>query len=455
LLRVADAESVLLLTVHHISGDGWSTTLLVEELSALYRAFRAGSPSPLRALPIQYADFAHWQRLWLTGARLEEQLAYWRAQLAGAAPALELPTDRQRPATPSQRGDRERLVLDAGLSAKLKALSREQGATLYMTLLAAFKVLLYRWTGQEDILVGTPVAGRTRRETEDLIGFFVNTLVLRTRVSGELSFRELVGQVRETTLGAFTHQEVPFEKLVEELQPERDLSRTPFFQVMFILQNASKATPNLPGLQLDLLDVHSATEKFDLTLSMQETGESFCAVLHYNTDLFDAPTIERFAAHFKNLLSAIVADPAQSLSHLPMLTGEEEDLLLVEWNGTTSEYPREKSLHHLFAEQARRTPDAIAVVYGDEQVTYAELEGRANRLARHLRSLSVGAETRVGLYLSRTTKLVTALLGILKASASPSCSPTPGRRWSSPSRRWPAHCRRPGRRSCASTPTTN
>nr|QEO74826.1 condensation domain-containing protein [uncultured bacterium] len=415
LLRLAPDDSILLLTLHHIVSDGWSSALLSEEVAALYTSLRAGTPSPLLPLAVQYADFANWQRTQLAGDNLEQQLSYWRARLEGTAPVLELPTDRPRPAQPSLGGARVTMRLGEELSAGLRRLARREGATLYMVLLAAFKVLLHRYTGQEDIWVGTPVAGRTRRETEELIGFFVNTLVVRTDVSGGPSFAELLGRVREAAVGAYAHQDVPFEKLVEELQPERSLNHTPFFQVMFALQNASASRLRLPNLSVARLDVHNATEKFDLSLLVEETEAGLCAVLQYSTDLFESATISRLLTHYQNLLSSVVADPALALSELPMLTEEEKRRLLVEWNETASEYPRALCMHELFEEQARRRPDAVAVESVGGQVTYRELNERANRLARHLRRLGVGAETRVGLYLSRTTELVVAMLGILKA----------------------------------------
>ncbi|HEY9401549.1 MAG TPA: amino acid adenylation domain-containing protein, partial [Pyrinomonadaceae bacterium] len=416
LLGTGKDEYLLVLTMHHIISDGWSTGVLVREAATLYRALTTGSPSPLAELPVQYADYAGWQRDWLKGGTLDAQLAYWRRQLDGAPAALELMTDRPRAATSSNRNASEPFVIPATLAQSFKHLSRLESATFYMTLLAAFKVLLYRWTGQEDILVGTPIAGRTRRETEDLIGFFVNTLVLRTQVGGELSFRELVGRVREATLGAFTHQDVPFEKLVEELQPERDLSRTPFFQVMFVLQNNVGGNLDMPGLQTRLEGGANSVAKFDLMLVLQDEPDgSLSASLNYNAGLFEPATIRRMATHFEQLLQGIALDSGQSLSGLPMLTDEETHLLLDEWKGTRSEYAREQCLHEMFAAQAARTPDAIAVVYGDEQLTYAELDVRANRLARHLRTLGVGAETPVAIMSDRSGDMIVGLVGILKA----------------------------------------
>ena len=415
LLRLGDQEHVLLLTMHHIVSDGWSVGVLFRELAALYAAFSQGQPSPLHELSIQYADYALWQREWLQGEEMERQLAYWRRQLAGAPAVLELLTDRPRPAMQSFRGAKQSLVLPKDLTARLKDLSRREGVTLFMTLLAAFQTLLSRYTGQADILVGSPIANRNREEIEGLIGFFVNTLVLRTDLSGDPTFRELLGRVSEVALGAYAHQDLPFEKLVEGVQPERSLSHTPLFQVMFILQNAPRQALELPDLRLSPLAVESGTSKFDVTLSMVERADGLTASWEYNTDLFEAATAARMLRHFQTLLEGILADPEQRLSRLPLLTEAERRQLLVEWNNTRADYPQHQAIHRLFEAQVERTPDAMAVAFEDRQLTYRELNARANQLAHHLRKLGVGPEVLVGICLERSLEMVVGLLGILKA----------------------------------------
>jgi amino acid adenylation domain-containing protein/non-ribosomal peptide synthase protein (TIGR01720 family) len=415
LLQLDQTEHVLLLVMHHIVSDGWSVGVLIRELVALYSAFSTGQPSPLPELTIQYADFAHWQRQWLQGEVLQAQLSYWQRQLAGAPPVLELPTDRPRPAIASYRGASQSVVIPKPLSQKLQALSQRCGVTLFMTLLAAFQTLLYRYTGQQDICVGSPIANRNRSETEQLIGFFVNTLVLRTQLEGNLSFQKLLARVREVTLGAYAHQDLPFEQLVEALQPERSLSHQPLFQVMFALQNAPMPELELPGLTLNSLEIDIATAKFDLTLSLSESEQGLVGSLEYNTDLFEADTITRMLLHFQILLEGIVADPQQRLLDLPMLTATERQQLLVEWNHTQVDYPKDVCIHQLFEAQVEQTPDTVAVVFGDEQLTYRQLNERANQVAHYLRSLSVKADTLVGICVDRSLLMAIGLLGILKA----------------------------------------
>ena len=415
LLKLAAREHVLALVMHHIVSDGWSMGILVSELSRLYAAFKEDAPPGLPELPIQYADYAVWQREQLTGAALEEQLGYWRECLGGESPVLELPADRTRPPVQSYRGAEELSEVDERLAEGLRTLGRESGATLFMTLLAAFDVLLYRYTGQTNIIVGTPVAGRTRAEIEGLIGFFVNTLALRTELSGRMSFRELLRRVRGITVGAFAHQELPFERVVEELRPERSTSHAPLFQVMFALDNTSAGELELAGVGVEELDAETGTAKLDLRMEARETPEGLSFSIRYSTDLFDATRIKRMLAHYRNLLEGIVADPARRISALPLLTVGERRQLLVEWNDTAREYPREKCLHQLFEEQAARTPDAVAVVYENDALTYAEMNAQANRLARHLRALGVGADTPVGVMMERSIELPVALLGVLKA----------------------------------------
>jgi amino acid adenylation domain-containing protein len=414
-LRLGDEEHVGLLTMHHIISDGWSTGILVREVATLYVAFCAGGSSPLPALPIQYADFAHWQRQWLQGEVLETQIAYWKKQLANAPALIDLPTDHPRPAVQTFRGAHQSLVLPKHLQEGFKTLSRQEGVTLFMTLLAAFKVLLYRYTSQDDLIVGTPIANRNRLETEGLIGFFVNALVLRTDLSGNPSFRELLRRVREVCLGAYGHQDLPFDRLVEELHVKRDLSRNPLFQVMFVMHNAPLRTVELPGLTLSPVEGDSETAHFDLTLQIMDTEQGLTAAFVYNTDLFEAGTIARMLGNFQTLLEAMVADPEQRLSDLPLLTEAERQQLLVEWNSTKTDCPRDVCIHQLFEAQAERTPDVVAVVFEAEQLTYAELNRRANQLAHHLRALGVGPEVLVAICLERSLEMVIGLLGILKA----------------------------------------
>jgi aspartate racemase len=347
---------------------------------------------------------------------LESHLSYWKQQLGGSLPVLQLPTDRPRPAVQTYRGARQSLVLPKPLTEALKALSHQEGVTLFMTLLAVFQTLLYRYTEQEDIIVGSFIANRNRAEISGLIGFFVNTLVMRTYLGGNPSFQELLGRVRKIALGAYAHQDLPFEKLVEELQPERDLSRQPLFQVAFALQNTPMPALELPGLTLNSLEIlHSGTAQFDLTLELQETSEGLSGHFEYNTDLFDACTLRRMANHFQTLLEGVVANPQQRLWDLPLLTEAERQTLLVEWNETQTDYPKDLCIHQLFETQVERTPDAVAVVFEDQQLTYQELNARANRIAHHLQSLGVGPEVLVGICMERSLEMVVGLLGILKA----------------------------------------
>ncbi|MEH2211066.1 amino acid adenylation domain-containing protein [Nostoc sp.] len=415
LLQLNETEHVLLLTMHHIVSDGWSMGVFIRELAALYCAFSTGKPSPLPNLPIQYADFAHWQRQWLQGEVLEEQLSYWKRQLNNAPPVLELPTDRPRPPIQSYRGAIGSLVVSESLTQKLKLLSQCNGVTLFMLLLAAFQTLLYRYTEQSDICIGSLIANRNRTETEGLIGFFVNTLVLRTDLSGNPSFQELLGRVREVALGAYAHQDLPFEQLVEALKPERSLSHQPLFQVMFILQNSPMPTLELPGLTLNSLELDITTAKFDLTLAMEDSSEGLVGSLEYNTDLFEAQTISRMLGHFKTLLEGIVADPQQRLSNLALLTQQEHQQLLVEWNHTELIYPRDLCIHQLFEAQVEKTPDAVALVFEEQILTYRELNTKANQLAHYLQALGMEPEVLVGICVERSVEMVVGLLGILKA----------------------------------------
>jgi len=415
LLCLAAEEHVLLVTMYHIISDGWSFGVLWRELAALYEAFSKGKPSPLPELPIQYADFAHWQRQWMQGEVLEAQLCYWKQQLGGTLPVLQLPTDRPRPSVQTYRGATQSLALPKTLTEALKRLSRQERVTLFMTLLAAFQTLLSRYTGQSDILVGSPIAGRNQVQTEGLIGFFVNTLVMRTDLGGNPTFRELVGRVRAVALGAYAHQDLPFEKLVQELQPERDPSRPPLVQVVFDLENTPMPALELSGLRVHSQVTHNGTAQFDLLLELEETLEGLSGWFVYNTDLFDGCTVQRMAAHFQTLLEGVVANPDQRLSDLPLLTEWERLTLLVEWNHTQAEYPVDGCIQQLFEAQVERTPNAVAVVFEDSVLTYTQLNAQANQLAHYLQSLGVGPEVLVGICIERCLSMVVGLLGILKA----------------------------------------
>jgi amino acid adenylation domain-containing protein/non-ribosomal peptide synthase protein (TIGR01720 family) len=418
LIRLTPLDQLLLFSIHHIVFDGWSTSVFIRETAALYDAFTHDRPAPLPELPIQYADFAHWQRQWLHGAALQQQLAYWTQQLNGELPVLNLPTDRPRPALQTNHGAQVTFTLPADLALALNELCHQSGVTLFMTLLAAFDTLLQRYTGQDDICIGTPIANRTRAEIEDLIGCFVNTLVMRIRldgVSGALTFRELLQHVREVTLNAYAHQDLPFEMIVDALHLSRDLSRTPLFQAMLVLQNAPVQALELPGLTVTEVPVEVGIANFDLTLTLQDQPSGLCGVFEYNTDLFDASTIERLAQQWQVLLSGIVANPDRPIAALPIMSEAEERRLLIEWNDTHADYSIEHCVHHLFEAQAARTPDALALVGDRQSLTYRELNRRANQLAHYLRDLKVGPETLVGLCADRSIELLIGLLGILKA----------------------------------------
>ncbi|HYX22519.1 MAG TPA: condensation domain-containing protein, partial [Thermoanaerobaculia bacterium] len=420
LVRLAEREHAVVLTLHHVAGDGWSLGLLGREIAALYPAFAAGRPSPLSDLPVQYADYALWQRSWLHGEVLEQEVAWWRRQLAGLPPLLELPTDRPRPAVQSHRGASRPVRLPAALTRQAETLARREGATLFMVLLAGFQALLARASGQDELAVGSPVAGRTHRELEPLIGFFVNTLVLRGDLTGTPTFRELLGRVRDTALAAWLHQDVPFEKLVEELAPERSLARTALFQVMLVLQNAAVEGLEIETLSLRPVEVAAATAKFDLTLTLEAREGGLSGTMTHATDLFDATTVDRLLAGFERLLAAATAadtGPELPAAELPLLGAAEQHQLLLEWGAIRREVPATSTLHGRFAAQARRTPAAPALTCGDLTVTYGELDRRANRLARWLRDQGAGPESRVGLSLDRSADLVVSILGVLKAGA--------------------------------------
>ncbi|MGE6764045.1 non-ribosomal peptide synthase/polyketide synthase, partial [Corallococcus interemptor] len=417
LVRLAEEEHLLLVTMHHIVSDGWSMGVLVRELVAFYAGFAQGVVQALSPLPLQYADFAAWQRHWLQGETLDAQLGYWKQQLSGAPAALELLTDHPRPSVQSHAGAALSVQLPPETSQALKALAHREGATPFMVLLAGFQLLLSRYAGQDDVSVGTPIAGRTQAETEGLIGFFVNTLVLRARVEPKATFRELLAQVRGTTLAAYEHQHLPFEKLVEVLQPVRDASRSPLFQVMFALQNAPTEELRVPGLTFQQVASGARSAKFDLTLTLQDSAQGFVGWLEYSTALFERSTAERLSHHLRTLLEAVAAKPGQALSELPLLTREERQRILVDWNDTTVPSPMDIPVHVHFSQQARRTPDAVALVQGEATLTYARLEARANQLAHHLRALGIVPGARVGLAIERSFEMVTALIAILKTGA--------------------------------------
>ncbi|QRN99308.1 amino acid adenylation domain-containing protein [Archangium violaceum] len=414
LLRLQPEEHVLCLVMHHAVSDGWTSLVLAGEMSALYTAFASGRPSPLSPLPIQYADYAAWQRRWLQGPVLEAQLDWWKEQLAGVPP-LELPVDRPRPAVQSHAGAWHFFSLPKALSESLLTLGRREGATPYMTLLALYQLLLHRYSGQEDFAVGSPVAGRTRPETEVLIGCFVNTLALRARLSGSPTFRELLGRVKRDALGAYAHQETPYESVVEALRLPRDLSRSPLCQVMMNLHNTPEVKGALPGMKLGGVEVSPEASKCDLALEAWETREGLRCRFEYATALFEPATVERMAAHLVSLAESVVSAPDARVGELPWLTEAERRQLLVEWNETAVEYPRDTCIHTAFEEQAARRPEAVAVEFGERKLSYRELDERANQLAHVLRAHGVGPDVRVALCLERSVELVVSLLAILKA----------------------------------------
>ncbi|HWO43936.1 MAG TPA: condensation domain-containing protein, partial [Candidatus Eisenbacteria bacterium] len=414
LIRLHIEEHILLLVTHHIATDAWSSGILWHELTEIYRALVCGERPRLRDLPIQYRDYAVWQRNILTGERLKAQLAYWSRKLANC-PVLELPTDRPRPAVQTFAGAYRARTLPPDVCEELRGLSRRRGGTLFMTLLAALQVLLSRYSGQEEIAVGSPIAGRNRPEVEGLIGFFVNTLVLRADLSKNPTFSEFLGRVRETALDAYAHQDVPFEKIVEELRVERNLGYSPLFQVMFAHQNVPREPVDMPGLTLEPVMVDHGTAKFDLTLFTIEDRVGLKMIMEYNRDLFDADTIERMLEHFETLLRDIARDPEQRLSRLNLLTEREKRELAAERNATRTDHPAERCVHELFEAQARREPGRVAVSFGEEEASYGELEGRSNQVARYLRKVGVGPGVLVGVFMERSVEMVVGLLGILKA----------------------------------------
>ncbi|HEX4495131.1 MAG TPA: amino acid adenylation domain-containing protein [Thermoanaerobaculia bacterium] len=418
LLRLASGEGArhaMLATMHHIASDGWSIGVLAHELTALYGAAVAGRPSPLPDLRVQYADFAVWQRQWLQGEILAGEIAWWRGRLAGAPPVLELPADRSRPAVQRSRGAQRPVRLPVALAVEFAQLGRREGATLFMVLLALFQSLLRRYTGRDDLVVGSPVANRQRVEIEELIGFFVNTLVLRLDLPGDPSLRQLLARAREVCLDAWAHQDVPFEKLVEELRPQRGLAHAPFFQVMLTVQNAPSRPFELPGLAIGFLEVATGGAKFDLTLALQESEGSLAGTLEYNVELFDEATMERLLGHLLRLSAAAVIDPEARLSTLPLLSPAEGQQLLVEGRALEDVGLRAAGLHRLFETQVERRPAAIALVCQGHSMTYRDLDRQANQLAHLLLDRGVGPDVRVGLCMERSPEMVVGILGVLKA----------------------------------------
>ena len=418
LLRLTSSEHFLVVTTHHIVTDGWSVGIFHQELTALYKAFVAGRPSPLGELPIQYADYAEWQRQSFEGAAYESQLSYWKQQFTTLPAVLELPGDNPRPnaqAYQAFRGAQHQISLSKQLTSDLKVFGQKENVTLFMTLLTAYQLLLHRYTGEEDIVVGTPIAGRSLPETEKLIGLFINTLALRTSLAGNPTGRELLRRVRETALGGYANQDVPFEQLVKELQPDRSLRHNPLFQVMFVLQSEELAPLQLPGLQVKHFRVGNTRANFDLTLDIVERDGQLVCLFESNADLFEAETIERMMNHFQNLLAGLIANPEERISLLPLLSQAERQQLLVEWNDTKTDYPSDRCVQELFEQQVENRPEAVALISRSGQLTYRELNARANQLAHGLRKRGVTADTRVGVCIDRSPAMIVALLGILKA----------------------------------------
>ena len=415
LVAMSASEHVLLVTMHHIVSDGWSMAVLVQELSALYAAYRDGRADPLPALTIQYADYANWQRRWLTGDVLQEQVTYWQETLRGAPAVLELPLDHARPSQQDHSGAVVSLELDADLTKSLKLLSQRHGTTLFMTLLSAWGVVLGRLSGQDDVVIGTPVAIRTRSEVEGLIGFFVNTLAMRLDMSNNPTVSDMLTRVKTRVLQAQEYQELPFEHVVEVAKPPRSLAHSPLFQVMFAWQNTERGELALSGLELAPIGIPYAAAKYDLTLNLSEAGDQIVGGLEYATALFDRSTIERHIGYLRTTLLAMVADDRQAVGQLPFLSEQERHQVLVEWNATDAPYPADRCIHELFEEQVAKAPDAVAVIYEDTQLTYEELNSQANRLAHYLRRLGVKPDTRVALCVERSLEMMVGLLAVLKA----------------------------------------
>ncbi|MCP4263627.1 MAG: AMP-binding protein, partial [Planctomycetes bacterium] len=415
LLQLGINSHILLLTMHHIISDGWSMEVFISEFSALYEAFLQEKSSPLEPLPIQYADFSLWQRQWLSGEALQTQLNYWQQKLADATHTLEIPGDHPRPPVYTFNGGAENIAITPELTRKLTSLSQQTGDTLFMTTLAAFAMLLSRYSGMEDIVIGSPIANRTRKETEPLIGLFVNTLALRIDLSGNPTFLELLARVRKTTLESYDHQDLPFEQVVEALQPKRDMSRNPLAQVAFAYQNVPQSAFELPNMAISPVEFETHTVRMDLEFHIWEVdGGLECRLLYYK-DIFEAATIKRLLGGFHTLLTSIAENPGRPVLDYSLLSKAEQHKLLVEWNSTETNYPSDKCIHQLFEAQAEGTPDAVAVVFNEQQLTYRELNTRSNQLAHHLQTLGVEPEMPVGISVARSAALLIGWLGILKS----------------------------------------
>ena len=418
IVRLREDEHILLATLHHIVTDGWSFGIIHRELSSFYEAFAAGGPSPFAELPIQYSDYAMWQREWFEGEVYESQLAYWKKQFATMPPALELPADHRRPSVQAYRafrGDQQTITLSADLTRRIRKLCQQENVTLFMVLMAAYQILLHRYTEEEDIVVGTPIAGRPVPEIEGLIGLFINTLAIRAQVSGGATVREFLNHVKQVALGAYSNQDLPFERLVKELQPDRTLAQNPLFQVMFVLQSEEILPLNLSGITAEHFRIDHVMANFDLTLDIVEHQDKLVCLFESNADLFEADTIGRMMTHFQNILEGITANTEQKISAVPLLSEAERRQLLVDWNNTKTEYPSTRSIQELFEEQVSLAPEAAALVWDDGELTYRDLNARANRLAHYLRTRGVKADTRVAVCLPRSPGLIVAVLAILKA----------------------------------------
>ncbi|MDQ1925113.1 non-ribosomal peptide synthetase, partial [Massilia pseudoviolaceinigra] len=416
LLRLSDQEHILLVTQHHIVSDGWSIGILVQEFSALYSAFSQQQPDPLPPLSIQYADFAAWQRKWLQGDALQQQVDYWQQHLIGAPALLEMPTDHPRPSVQSYQGNRIAVTLSTALTQDLRAFSQRHGATLFMTLLAGWSALLSRMSGQNDVVIGTPFANRQRSEIESLIGFFVNTFALRVQLDDDPSVVQLLAQIKTNTLESYAHQDIPFEQVVDALKPVRSLSHSPVFQAMLVLQNTPMdGALNLPGLTLSGIATPHSTTHFDLSLSLSETGESITGALEYASDLFEQATMERLVEHLRILLSGMVADETKRISQLPLLSSAQRQQLLADFNNTAVDYPQNQLIHQLFEAQVANAPDAIAVVFEEQCLTYDALNKRANQVAHALIDMGIAPDDRVAICVERSLEMLVGLLGILKA----------------------------------------
>jgi amino acid adenylation domain-containing protein len=416
-LKLGERNYLLLLSMHHIIFDGWSIGILFRELAALYESYAAQKPRSLPELPLQYSDFAFWQRRWLQGEALKNHLAFWKDYLSGANTILDLHTDHPRPPVQSFRGARQSFRISSNVIDSIKSLAQQERTTLFAVLLSAFQTLLYRYTNQEDITVGTPVANRSKVEIENLIGFFVNTVAIRADLSGNPTFRQLLGRVRETILEVQTHQEIPLERVVEEVQPKRELNRAPLFQVMFVLQNAPLPQLKIADLTLVPMEIDNRTAKFDLTLYLRETGRELIGSLAYNTDLFESTSIARMVACFQILLEGVAADADQHISKLALLTATQRRQLLTEYNQTDEAYPCDRLPHQLFEAEAEASPDALALVYEKQNLTYGELNKKANQLAHYLRSMGIGPDVRIGICMEPSIETIIGILGIIKAGA--------------------------------------